>query len=204
MLQSVLIGAGFAFGAALQPGPLQAYLVSRAATIGWRRTLPACFAPLLSDGPIALLALLVLGQLSAFVQGVLRASGGVLLLALAWTALRRRRGPARTDAGGSAPRTLLEAALVNALNPSPYLGWALVLGPAVIGAWRKEPATAVVLLAAFYGTLIVTNGAIVFLVGAVRSFGPRVQRALGVASGLALAILGAVLFVMGLRDCGWI
>ena len=63
LLRDLLIGAGFAFGAAVQPGPLQAFLLSRVATAGWRRALPACFSPLLSDIPIALLALLVLGRL---------------------------------------------------------------------------------------------------------------------------------------------
>ena len=64
MLKYILIGGALAFTASIQPGPLQAYLFSRVTAIGWRRTLPAAFAPLLSDGPIALLALLVLGQLS--------------------------------------------------------------------------------------------------------------------------------------------
>jgi len=80
MLENLVLGGGFAFAAAVQPGPLQAYLLSQVAARGWRRTLPAALAPLLSDGPIALLVLLVLGRLSVGAQQALRAAGGVLLL----------------------------------------------------------------------------------------------------------------------------
>ncbi len=41
MLPNVLLGSGFAFAAVIQPGPLQAFLLSRAVAAGWRRTLPA-------------------------------------------------------------------------------------------------------------------------------------------------------------------
>jgi threonine/homoserine/homoserine lactone efflux protein len=99
MLESFLIGSGFAFAAAIQPGPLQAFLVSRVAATGWRRTLPACWAPLLSDVPIALLVLLVLGRLPATVQQILRMCGGALLLYLAWVAFRQWRRPGTHRSG---------------------------------------------------------------------------------------------------------
>jgi len=58
----LLLGAGLAFAAVVQPGPLQAFLLARAAAHGWRRTLPAALSPVVSDGPIALLVILVLGR----------------------------------------------------------------------------------------------------------------------------------------------
>src|SRR5512136_1198512 len=91
MLQYLLLGGGFAFAAVVQPGPLQVFLLSRAAAEGWKRTLPAAFSPVLSDGPIAVVVLLVLGQLGAASQQVLRAAGGLFLLYLAWAALRQMR-----------------------------------------------------------------------------------------------------------------
>ena len=86
LLKYVLLGGGFAFAAAIQLGPFQAFLISRVAAIGWRRTLPACLALLLSDGPIALLVLLVLSQLPPTFQQLLRANSSLLLLYLAWVA----------------------------------------------------------------------------------------------------------------------
>ncbi len=199
MTQSLLIGAGFAFAAAVQPGPLQAFLVSRAATAGWRGTLPACLSPLLSDGPIALLALLVLGRLPDGVRHALSAAGGVLLLYLAWTSYRAGREPSAPERV-SAPRTLVEAALVNVVNPNPYLGWALVLGPAVLTAWRERPTNAVALVVAFYATMVVVLALVVALSGAIGSMGSGARRALALASTVVLAGLGVFLLASGLRS----
>ncbi|MCX6539755.1 MAG: LysE family transporter [Acidobacteria bacterium] len=200
MLEYVLLGIGFAFSAAIQPGPLQAFLLSRVVATGWKRTLPASLSPLLSDIPIAVLVLLVLGRLPAMAQLWLRAAGGCLLIYFAWSAfrqLRRSSQPSSADFG-SAPRTLLQAALVNVLNPNPYLGWALVLGPAVATAWHHYPASAVALIVAFYGTMVATLAGFVFLVGTARFLSARVQRVLVGFSALSLAALGVYQLVVSI------
>jgi len=192
MLESILLGGGFAFAAAVQPGPLQAFLLARVAEIGWRRVLPAALSPLVSDGPIAVAILLVLKHLPGGALRILQAAGGVLLLYLAWSTLRQWRKPAEAAAGpqASAPRTLLQAVAVNFLNPGPYLGWSLVLGPEFLKAWSSSPASAVVLVVAFYFTLVTMLAATIVLFGATSFLGPRGQRALLLVSGLTLAALG--------------
>jgi threonine/homoserine/homoserine lactone efflux protein len=202
MLKYVVIGGGLAFAAAVQPGPLQAYLLSRVAAIGWRRTLPAALAPVLSDGPIALLVLLVLGRLSPSTQLVLRAAGGLLLLYLAGRTFRQWRGADLASArnGDRTPRTLLEAALVNLLNPNPYLGWALVLGPVVVSAWREAPGTGVAVVVAFYATLVAMLAALILAFGSARLLGPRFRRALLLASGAVLAGLGVYQLVLSVAS----
>lgn len=199
MIQHLLLGFGFAFAASIQPGPLQAFLLSRVAAIGWRRTLPACLSPLLSDGPIAVVVLLALGQVSATVQQLLKAAGGFLLLYFAWAAFRQWREPIERRSQDSAPRTLFQAALVNILNPNPYLGWALVLGPSVLTAWGQHPANAVALIVAFYGTMVTMLALFIVLVGTARLLGPGGQRGLLAVSALILAWLGASLLITGLR-----
>lgn len=198
MLEYLILGGGLGFAAAIQPGPLQAFLVTRVAATGWKRTLPASFAPLLSDGPIALVALLLLGQLPGFAQHLLQAAGGFLLIYLAWVAFRQWRDPAEALSLTSAPRTLFEAALVNLLNPNPYLGWALVLGPLVLGAWREAPPFALGLLASFYGTMIAVMAGFILLVGTARFLGSRAQLVLVRLSTLLLAGLGIYLLVSSL------
>jgi len=200
LLGNVLLGSALAFGAAIQPGPLQAFLLSRVLATGWRRTLPACLAPLLSDGPIAILAVLVLRRLPPAVQHVLRVGGGLLLLHLAVGAFRAWRKPTSASPEVTAPRTLLEAVAVNLLNPNPYLGWALVLGPAVVAAWGRHPAYAAGFVAAFYATMLVTLAAFVLLAGTARFLDPGTRRALAGASALLLAGLGAALLVAGVRE----
>ncbi len=193
MVESIVLGSGFAFAAAVQPGPLQAFLFARVAATGWKRTLPAAFAPVLSDIPIAVLVLLVLGRIPSAAQQGLRAAGGILLLWLAWMALRQLRRPPEPSAAAlpSAPRTLFQAVLVNVLNPNPYLGWALVLGPAAVAAWRQHPSDAVALVAAFYGTMVATLAALVIVFGTSRFLGTRGRRGLAWLSAAGLAALGA-------------
>ncbi len=193
MTAYIVFGAAYAFACAVQPGPLQAYLVSQALARGWRRALPAALAPLVSDGPIALLALLVLTRLPDRLLPALRLAGGAFLLYLAWRALgawRRYRGP-RPDAGGGSPaRGVLSAATVNLLNPNPYLGWSLVMGPMLLKGWREGPAHGLALVGSFYATMVASLALIIVVFAAARSLGPRVGRALVLASAAALAAFG--------------
>jgi threonine/homoserine/homoserine lactone efflux protein len=204
MLEYVTLGIGLAFSAAVQPGPLQAFLLSRVAATGWKRTLPAALSPLLSDIPIALLVLLLLGRLPAGAQLALRCAGGCFLIYLAWSTLRHlnRVPDPSAETPHSAPGTLLQAALVNVLNPNPYLGWALVLGPAVGAAWHERPAWAVALVVAFYGTMVLTLAAFIFLFGTARFLSPRAQRGLIWASGLCLAALGVYQLAVSIPRLG--
>lgn len=201
MIEYVLLGCGLAFSAAIQPGPLQTFLFSRVAANGWKRTLPASMAPILSDIPIALVVLLVLGQVSVVAQQYLRITGGVLLLYFAWTTFRQLRhspGAANTDTH-SVPRTILHAALVNILNPNPYLGWALVIGPAFVCAWHQHRIWAMSLLVAFYTTMVVTLAAFIFLLGATNFLSPRTRNALVWISGFGLTALGVHQLTVGLH-----
>ncbi len=91
----------------------------------------------------------------------------------------------------SGPRTLLDASLVNLLNPNPYLGWSLVLGPAVLEAWSAGAAVAAAVLATFYGTIVLSLVLTVVICGATSWLGPRVRRGLVLVSGILLAGLGS-------------
>ncbi len=193
MIAALLTGAGFAFAATVQPGPFLAFLLARVAARGWRSSLPAAFAPLLSDGPIALLALVLLQRLPPGVERLLRGAGGLLLLALAVVALRSLRKPAAAapaEEKASPPRTLLEAAVVNALGPGPYLGWSLVMGPATLRAWAEAPANAVVLVGSFYATMVVTLLLIIRAFGTAGLLSERKRRTLALASVVVLGLLG--------------
>ena len=200
MLQQIIIGSGLAFTAAISPGPFQAYLFSRVTAIGWRRTLPASLAPLISDGPIALLALLLLGRLSPLFQNILQVTGGLFLIFLAWRTLRQWQQP-QTDAVSSqdqTPRTLFEAVLVNLLNPNPYLGWTLVLGPIVVAAWQEAPSAGVAVVVAFYTTMVLMLAMLIILFGTAQYVGQRYQRYLLLLSALILAGIGCLQLALGL------
>lgn len=201
MLEYLLLGGGFGFAAVVQPGPLQAFLLARTASEGWRRTLPAAFAPVVSDGPIAALVLLVVGQLPAHGQQLLRAGGGALLLYLARAAFRETRTTPGTtqSARATSPRTLLQATTVNLLNPNPYIGWALVMGPAAVAAWRQSAVHVLVLVVAFYGVMVVGLAAFIVLASTARLLPPKGQRALALASAGVLGALGVYQLLASVR-----
>jgi len=192
MVNNILIGISYALSAGLQPGPLQAFFLAKVAEQGWRRTLPAAFAPLISDGPIALVSILLLNILPESFRNLLQLAGGFLLLFFAWNAYRNWREEQVVDFGesGSTPKTVFQAALINLLNPNPYLGWSLVMGPAVVAAWAKSPGTAVSLLLAFYITMIMTSMVMIYLMGRALLLGPGARKVMNLISALLLVGLG--------------
>jgi len=204
MLSALLFPAGFAFAAAIQPGPLQAYLLSSVAQRGWRRTLPAAFSPLLSDGPIILIVVLVLTRLPDIAARGLQAAGGLLLLYFAWRSYREwRRGPApEAQDKGAAPRTLFEAAGINFLNPNPWLGWSLVMGPALLDAWHQSSALGIAFLISFYGVLVSMTALLILLFGTTSFLSPRLRHSLILVSAILLAALGVYRLVASLLPIG--
>ena len=192
MVNNILIGISYALSAGLQPGPLQAFFLAKVAEQGWRRTLPAAFAPLISDGPIALVSILLLNILPETFRNLLQLAGGFLLLYFAWNAYRNWREDQVIEFGESesTPKTVFQAALINLLNPNPYLGWSLVMGPSVVTAWAKSPGTAVSLLLAFYITMITTSMVMIYLMGRTLLLGPGARKVMNLISALLLVGLG--------------
>jgi threonine/homoserine/homoserine lactone efflux protein len=200
MVLYLIQGITFGFAAAVQPGPLQTYLLSRALHHGWQRTLPAAFAPLFSDGPIIILALVVLNTTPLWWEQILQTAGGLYLLYLAfgtyrtWRSFSAATAPP-TESGGM---NLMKAAFINLLNPNPYLGWMLVMGPLLMKSWREAPLNGIALLTGFYGTMILGSTAIVFLFSGARALGPSLNRALIGLSALGLGLLGVYQLWQGL------
>jgi threonine/homoserine/homoserine lactone efflux protein len=197
----LLMGITYGFAAAAQPGPLQTFFISRTLSSGWARTIPASFAPLLTDGPIAALALLVLTAVPLWFEEVLRVAGGLFLLYLAYGSFRswreyRHGGHAPSSSGA---QNLWQAVIVNALNPAPYLGWSLFLGPLFLTGWRESPAGGIALLSGFYGTMVLTSIVIMGLFSLARPLGERVNRVLLGLSGVGLAGLGLYQLILAAR-----
>lgn len=188
----LVFGAAYAFAAAVQPGQFQAYLISRTLANGWRSTMPAVLAPILSDVPIVTLALVLLTHVPPVFVQLLRMAGGAFLLYLAAGALRAYRNYAEQPSTSAVPphRTLFEAVFVNLLNPNPYLAWTLILGPLLLEAWRESALAAFALLVAFYLTMVTASAGLVLLFALARSIGPRVARPLVAVSAVALAAFG--------------
>lgn len=185
---------GFTLGlsAAATPGPFQAFLLSQSARIGWRRSLPAAFSPLITDGPIIVLMVLVLSSMPVWLLDCLRLAGGLFLLYLAKnafiTAQKRSintRSSCRPVAG-----TIFQAAAINILNPNPYIFWSLVGGPVLLECWHKGLPYCLAFLCGMYGALTCGCAGLIILFATAARLGASVNRALLVISAAALALFG--------------
>jgi threonine/homoserine/homoserine lactone efflux protein len=203
MIPYLLQGISYGFAAAVQPGPLQAYIVLQALRNGWRRTLVFALVPLLSDLPIISLVIFVLAAIPHAWIAALQIAGGVFLLYLAANAVRAARNlPQNAEAEReSRPRGLLPAVLINLLNPNPYLFWGTVTGPILLSGWRESPVNGAGLLAGFYITMILFNAVLILTVSAAHRFNPRVRRVLMILSAIGLAVFGVYQLWTGMS--GW-
>jgi threonine/homoserine/homoserine lactone efflux protein len=175
----------------VQPGPLQAFLFSSVMHKGWKRTLPASFAPLLSDGPIAVLMIVLLNHVPATMRVVLQAAGGIVLLYFGYAGYKLWKQHASAESNsGKSPQTLLQAFTVNILNPNVYIGWSLVLGPAVISAWHKSFVNAAVLVLSFYCTMVAALACTIIIFGTSRFLSDNRKHMLMLISAIVLAVLG--------------
>lgn len=207
MWTNLIYGAGFAFTAVGQPGPLQAFYLSQALAIGWRRTVVAALAPLFSDGPIIALVLLVLTNLPEVVLSGIQVGGGLFILYLAigaWRALRpHHRIESEGAAANFAPLTsswqiLGKAIGMNLLNPAPYLFWGTILGPRLLDTWAHAPLHAGALLLGFYATFIGGLSLLIVLFGKAGQIHPQINRLLAIASTLILFAFGFYQLTTGL------
>lgn len=195
-------GIGYGFAAASQPGPFQTYLISQTLTRGWKRALMTAFAPLVSDGPIITICLLVLSQIPAWMLRALYFVGGIFVLYLAYGSCRTwwdfDAQSGILERGTS--RSVLKAAMINALSPGPYIFWTLVTGPILLRAWREAPLYGLGFLGGFYVTIVLSLVVIVVVFGTARRLGPKVNRALLGVSALALLGFGIYQLWLGINS----
>ncbi len=199
MLIYLLQGLTLGLSAAASPGPFQAYLLSQAVQRGWRRTWPAAFAPVLSDGPIIVLMVFVLAQAPDWLMRALRFAGGLFLLYLAWGAFDAFRRPRATIIVESEEdHGLLKAVTMNLLSPGPYLFWGTIAGPALLAGWSQSPSYGLAFLFGFYAAMVATLLALIAVFASAIWLGPRVTRALTLASAIALLAFGVYQVWIGL------
>ncbi|MDM8518606.1 LysE family transporter [Anaerolineales bacterium HSG6] len=196
LLQGMILG----FSASVTPGPFLAFLLSQTLQNGWRRALPATFAPLISDGPIIFLVMVVLTQTPDNFLNIIQILGGFFLLYLAkgaWQAAQQeiQLTESVTD---SIPRTMLKGAMMNALSPGPYIFWSILAGPIVLEGWRQSPALGLSFVVGFYVTIIAGFMGFVFLVAATSQVNPNLNKRLSQVAAVALLLFGLVQISTGL------
>jgi threonine/homoserine/homoserine lactone efflux protein len=190
----VFLGFSLGLSAGLAPGPLLALVIQRTLRYGISSGMRIAIAPLITDLPIVLLALFVISRLPELYLHGLMALGGFFVLWLAYEAWRETGEHLmdETDAP-TAQQDLLRGAMVNFLNPHPYLFWGTVGAPLVIQAWNQNPWYAVGFIVMFYLLLVGSKIVLALVLGRVRKLPPHLYHRLMQVSALLLLIAGGMM-----------
>jgi threonine/homoserine/homoserine lactone efflux protein len=194
----LMLGLTLGLAAGVSPGPLLTLVITASIQRGLAGGLRVALAPLITDLPIILLAVFVLNQMPDWVLRAITVAGGLVVIYIGIEILRSTRTATLTDSPsqpGLANSDLWRGALVNALNPHPYLFWATVGGPTLIASWQESNIYPLAFLGSFYALLVGSKIGIAWLVarqaGALSLVGyRRVLMVCGVAMlGLGLSLL---------------
>ena len=148
--------SAFVFGvtAGFKPGPLGIVVIQQTLEHGLKNGLKASLAPIVTDGPIIIAALLVLTQfkdISLFI-GSLNLVGGLYLLWLSLKIIRIKEINISKSLG--ATKSLEAAIKVNLLSPNPYLFWFTVGGTYLVIGTKTQ---SVVFIIVSIGTLVLSK-----------------------------------------------
>lgn len=191
-----------ALTATIMPGPFQAYLLVSALGSGWKRTMPAVFAPLITDGPIIFLVLFLLTKTPLWFLDALCTVGGIFILYLAFGLIKNLKKTEFYPKPDSitARQGLFQAVILNVLNPNPYIFWSVVAGPIVLTGWRESTGLGVSFLAGFYVTFICSLSTMVILFSTAGKLEHRINRILSYISVAALTVFGIYQIVIGVMS----
>lgn len=153
----------------LTPGPLLTFVISQTLRHGAREGMKVAAVPLLTDSPVIVLSLLMLGflQRANSILGVVGVIGALYLLYLARETWRAK--PPVAVGVSEQPRSILRGIGVNLLNPNPYVFWFTLGTPTLLTAYREGVAPAIAFLALFFALLVGCQMLVALLIARSRS-----------------------------------
>jgi len=166
----VLAGCVFGLSGGFSPGPTTTVMVAQTLRFGLAEGLKVAIAPLLTDAPIIIAAVLLVERLAAFdwVLGVISLLGAGFLLFLAVDSLRIK--PVTATAEDVAPHSIAKGFAANALNPHPYLFWLTIGAAKIVAGWEVGIWYVVGFLAGLYVCLVGAKMLVATLVARSRTF----------------------------------
>jgi threonine/homoserine/homoserine lactone efflux protein len=194
-----LLGVTLGLGAGLAPGPLMALVIRATLEGGFAAGARVACGPLVTDLPIVLFAVLLAAELPDAALGALGIAGGLFVAYLGVEALRDVPAPAEEVVGAPVAGSVRRGALVNLLNPHPWVFW-ITVGAPILG--DAGLAGAIGFLIPFYVLLI---GAKIVLAAGLGAGRERLVRGRGYAAALRAAgalmlVAGVLLIVEGVRS----
>ncbi len=127
-----LAATGFAIGVstALSPGPLMALVIGETLSHGLAAGAVIAMTPVLTDLPMIVVSVLFAksGQIPPWALGIISLSGAGLLMHIGWQNLHVRQQQLQSGTL-TVKKSLLQAMMVNVLNPYPYIFWFSIATP---------------------------------------------------------------------------
>ena len=188
-LTGVVVGLAGGFS----PGPITTLVIAQSVRYGVTEGLKIAVAPLLTDAPVALVALMVIGRLADADQalGIIALLGAGFLTYLASEGLRVRGLDVGTESAG--PQSLKKGALTNFLNPNPYLFWFTIGAPTVYDAYALDGRFVAMFLVGLYACLVGAKMSFAIIAGHGRVW------LTGASYVYTMRALGVALFVFALK-----
>jgi len=195
-----LITAAFVLGATsgLSPGPLLTLVVAESFRKGFRSGAAVAVAPLITDAPVILLMLWLAHMLSSVeaVIGMLYILGACYIAYLSIELFRFKGVEIQTES--SVRDSFMKGAVVNLLNPAPYIFWLTIGAPLLVQSREISWMVAIAFLGVFYGFLVGTKLLLAVLIGKNRHLlKGRYYRAVTRGMGGVLLLFAAIFFKNG-------
>ncbi|MCF0234024.1 MAG: LysE family transporter [Thermoguttaceae bacterium] len=194
---ALAFGASMGVQGAVSTGPLQNIIVTESLSNGFRSSWRAAFAPVLSDPVVIFLALTAFSFATNTFLGVVAFVGAIWLLRIAYDGVRTTEANFEFETAKPTPMWKILATnftnpnlwifstSVNALNARNYAN--------EVGIWAS-----VVYLASFWGSIVLCNLAIAFVVAKSRGkLNKTALKWICRALGVAMAVIAVWFFYIG-------
>lgn len=200
MLGMVTQGISLGFSAGALPGPFLSYLINTTMAFGWRKSLIVILTPLVTDGPIILLAVVLLKQMPPDLIRIIQIVGGLYLVWIAVGAWRQFRKGVSLTPNDAPPqsRTLGQGMIMNWLSPAPYIFWGTITGPLLIKGLDISIWHGLGFLVAFYGTFLGFLVLYVFIFDRLRRLDERITKVIFLVTIVFLLFFGLSLVGQGI------
>ncbi len=198
MLELIARGTSIGLSAGVIPGPLQALLLSSTLMLGWKRTLPVIFSPLITDIPIAFVCVVLLKELPDQFLLAIQLVGGLFVIWLAYRTWITAQKPMLMKVTEDPPPTrdanpLLRAAMINFVSPGPYIFWSTINGPLLVQALNQSVLHGIAFLFSFYGTFLGLLALLLMIFARIGSLDPQITRRVVLFSAVVMALFGVSL-----------
>jgi threonine/homoserine/homoserine lactone efflux protein len=196
------ISAGVLLGltSGISPGPLLTLVLTQTIRHNRAEGIKVALSPLITDFPIILITVLILGRLAQFdiFLAIISFIGAIFLAYLGVESLRTRE--LNFDVKDSKSGSLKKGIIANLLNPSPYLFWATVGTPLMFKAYKTDLLTSIFFMVSFYVFLIGSKIVVAFLADRSKQFiNQRIYLVLMRILGIALLIFSLIFLYDGFK-----